>query len=256
MKKVYESSTALESHMVKNLLENENIDSYIEGEYLQGGVGDLQAIGAIRVVVDEIDYIKAQKIISAWEAIQPEPEPEIMIPAKKSGTATGFILGVAVTVSLIYWLFGSPVTENGVDYNADGILDEVWIYKNGRLQQTLVDRNLDGKDDLINNYNNRSLLISSKVDENFDGIFETTIHFQNGNAITAEADTNNNGIIDHRTKYKNGVIDTVELINEASGKVKKRQYYSLNKLVADDYDTNADGILDSHYEYDQYEEKK
>jgi len=234
-KKVYESSTALESHMVKNLLENEDIDSFIEGEYLQGGVGDLQAIGAIRVVVEETDFLKAQKIISAWEAIQ--PEPEITSPVKKTGTANGFILGVAVTVSLIYWLFGSQATENG------------------QLPQTLVDRNLDGKVDLIYNYN-KSLLTLIKMDENFDGIFETTINYRNGNAIRAEADTNNNGIIDHRTNYKNGVVETVELINEVSGKVKKRQYYRLNKLVADDYDTNGDGILDSHYEYDQYEEKK
>lgn len=44
MKCVFTASTGVEAHMVLNLLEQEGIEGRIEGEYLQGGVGDLQAM--------------------------------------------------------------------------------------------------------------------------------------------------------------------------------------------------------------------
>ena len=256
MKKVYESSTALEAHMVKNLLENEGVDSRIDGEYLQGGVGELQAIGAIRVVVDEDDYPQAREIIDEWESLQPDDDADGIKTSKPSSATNGFVLGVALTIGIAYFISNSPMTTDGIDYNADGVLDEKWTYQNGRIKESTLDRNFDGNPDVISSYDYSGWLKTSKLDDNFDGIFEVSTVYKNGNAVTDEADTNNNGVIDYRSYFKQGIFDSVEFIDERTGKVRKRQFYKFNKLIADDYDTNGDGILDSHYEYDQYEERK
>jgi len=256
MKKVYETSTALEAHMVKNLLENEGIESRIDGEYLQGGVGELQAIGAIRVVVEEEDYLKAREIIDEWESLQPEDDENENKTTKTSSAVNGFVLGVVLTIGIGYWISSSSVTRDGIDYNADGVLDEKWTYQNGRLKETTLDRNFDGRVDAKYSYHYSGIIKATKFDNDFDGVFEDKVLYQDGNAVIEESDTNKNNIIDHRVNYKNGVLDTIEFIDERTGKVRKRQFYKLNKLIADDYDTNGDGILDSHYDYDQFEERK
>jgi len=45
--------------MILDLLNQEGIEGRVEGEYLQGGVGELQAINIVRVVVGESDYSEA-----------------------------------------------------------------------------------------------------------------------------------------------------------------------------------------------------
>ncbi|MDP1634735.1 MAG: DUF2007 domain-containing protein, partial [Gallionellaceae bacterium] len=79
MKSVYEASTGLDAHMVLNLLEQHGIAGHIEGEYLQGGIGELSAMGFVRVLVADEDHAAALQIIGEWEAIQPPdevPKPE------------------------------------------------------------------------------------------------------------------------------------------------------------------------------------
>ena len=54
MKLLYEAANTVEAHMILNLLEQSSLSARIDGEYLQGGVGELQAIGIVRVMVDEM----------------------------------------------------------------------------------------------------------------------------------------------------------------------------------------------------------
>lgn len=103
MKNVYEASSGLDGHMILNLLELRSIKGRIEGEYLQGGIGELQAMGFVRVMVEEEDYNQARQIISEWEAIQPPVEESTQGTRTAVGTQlffAGFILGAALT----YWL--------------------------------------------------------------------------------------------------------------------------------------------------------
>ena len=103
MKSVYEASTGLDAHMILNLLEQRRISGRIEGEYLQGGIGELSAMGFVRVLVDEKDYAEAMQIISEWEAIQlpdekPKPETSTSIALRI------FISGIFVGALIMYWL--------------------------------------------------------------------------------------------------------------------------------------------------------
>jgi len=254
MKKVYESSTAVEAYMVKNLLESEGIESRVDGEYLQGGVGDLQAIGVVRLMVEDSLFQKAKEIIDQWEASQ--PAPDAVKPSKSSGAVNGFVLGVILTAGVAIYIFNSPVTKSGVDYDGDGFLEEEWSYRNDRVDRVKYDRNFDKKYDAIFFYDNRGLLSSAESDDNFDGVFESKIFFRLGSPVSEESDKNQNGVVDYIGTYKYGVLNSIEIIDENSGKARKRQHYELNKLISSDYDSNGDGRLDIHYEYDQFEERK
>jgi hypothetical protein len=53
MRRVFEASSGLDAHMILNLLQQQGITGRIEGEYLQGGIGELQAMGFVRVLVSE-----------------------------------------------------------------------------------------------------------------------------------------------------------------------------------------------------------
>ena len=66
MKTVLHALNSLEAHVIKGLLESEGIASNIQGEFLQGAMGELPANGLIRVVVDEDDYEQASDVINNW----------------------------------------------------------------------------------------------------------------------------------------------------------------------------------------------
>ena len=68
MKTVYDASNNIEAHLVMHQLQQAGIDARIEGEYLQGGIGELAAAGNVRVMVDPKDESEARMVIADWEA--------------------------------------------------------------------------------------------------------------------------------------------------------------------------------------------
>lgn len=68
MKSVFDASTGIEAHLVMHQLQQAGIEVSIQGEYLQGGVGDLAAMGCIRVLVNTEDVDAAREVIADWEA--------------------------------------------------------------------------------------------------------------------------------------------------------------------------------------------
>ena len=103
MKSVFEASSGLDAHMVLNLLEQRGISGRIEGEYLQGGIGELQAMGFVRVLVAEEDYAEARQIIGEWEATQP-PDETSKAGARTDGGIQIFIAGSFFGAAIMYWL--------------------------------------------------------------------------------------------------------------------------------------------------------
>jgi hypothetical protein len=107
MRSVFEASSGLDAHMILNLLEQRGIAGRVEGEYLQGGIGELQAMGFVRVLVAEEDYAAARQIIGEWEAIQP-PAAERKPEAPAADGIRIFIAGVFVGAWLMYWILKGP----------------------------------------------------------------------------------------------------------------------------------------------------
>jgi len=254
MKSIYEASTALDAHMVLNLLEQNGIKGRVDGEYLPGAVGEIQAINLVRVMVDESDYEKARKIIRDWEAIEVDKEAN---NTKRPATGvSAFLFGMVIGGGLILWVYNSPVSEDGMDMNGDGKLDERWIYRDNRISKTEVDRNLDNKIDIVYYFDRKGILKEAKFDENFDGVYETEIKYKNGQPHSKGSDLNQDGNIDYKVSYKYGDVDEIEIIGEGGDLRTKRQKYRMGKLVSAELDSNGDGNFDVEYVYDNLEEVK
>jgi len=68
MKSVYDASNNIEAHLVMHQLQQAGIEATIQGEYLQGGIGELAAAGNIRVLVSSKDVNAAKQVIADWES--------------------------------------------------------------------------------------------------------------------------------------------------------------------------------------------
>jgi hypothetical protein len=68
MECAYAAATSIEAHLVMHQLQQAGIDARIEGEYLQGGIGELAAMGNVRVLVNTDDIDEAKQVIADWEA--------------------------------------------------------------------------------------------------------------------------------------------------------------------------------------------
>ena len=242
--------------MILNLLQQAGLNCRIDGEYLQGGAGELQAMNMVRVLVDESDYTEAREIINNWEAAQVEKEKVSIPENKSSGIGRGLLFGLVIGAGTTILAYNTPITVEGIDHNGDGQLDEKWTYKDNRISSAEIDRDLDGKVDAISRYDRKGMLYKLQLDDNFDGVYESTITYERDNPVLQESDLNNDGLIDYRVHFNNGVLHEVEITGPASNSPKKKQTYELNKLVSSKFDSNGDGIYDKSYQYDYYEEIK
>ena len=68
MKTVFDASSNIEAHLVMHQLQQAGIEVTIQGEFLQGGIGELPAAGNIRVLVNEKDVAEARQVIADWDA--------------------------------------------------------------------------------------------------------------------------------------------------------------------------------------------
>ncbi len=67
MVKVFTAKNSIEAHIVKGMLEANDIQAYVEGEYLQGAIGELSAIDFAFVSVDNINESKALSLVNEYE---------------------------------------------------------------------------------------------------------------------------------------------------------------------------------------------
>ena len=105
MKIVYNAHTSLDAWVIKNLLESEGIAAFVQGDYLQGGVGELAAVDLVKVSVHDEDVAAARLLIEGWESSQPVDE-EATSGERDDGSSLmvflmGFIAGALAT--WLYW---------------------------------------------------------------------------------------------------------------------------------------------------------
>ncbi len=66
MKIVYNATDAIEAQLMKNMLQQVDIDAFIHGDILQGGIGELQVFGLVQVLVHDDNYYQAKQVIDDW----------------------------------------------------------------------------------------------------------------------------------------------------------------------------------------------
>jgi hypothetical protein len=67
MKRIYDASDIIEANIVKGLLEQCGIETYISGFYLQGGVGEIPVSGHTSLWVADDQTAAARDLIGQYE---------------------------------------------------------------------------------------------------------------------------------------------------------------------------------------------
>jgi len=238
--------------MVSNMLEQHDIATRIDGEFLTGGIGELPAAGLVRVMSEEKDFERAREIIREWETKSPPDKPTLV--RRRIPAPAWFLFGVTVALVTVSWVYRSRALPEGIDLNGDGRLDERYIYEGQQLAKVEVDANLDGKIDIIYTCDPRGVPLSALVDTDFDGRFETKEKFEHGQLLSVDIDRNMDGSVDRHEDYTNGVLRTATMFASDGRTVVKREHYERGVLANAEYDSDRDGILDTVYQYDRYGE--
>ncbi|EKF75404.1 hypothetical protein A11A3_03569 [Alcanivorax hongdengensis A-11-3] len=105
MKCVFRASNGLEAHMVADLLDQVGIMAQVHGDLLQGGVGELPAMGLASVWVAESDETRAHEIIREFDRRQPALPASSSTPvasATLASFAKGFLLGLVCGALLVF----------------------------------------------------------------------------------------------------------------------------------------------------------
>jgi len=75
---VFEALNSLEAHLVKIRLIGEGIDAWVGGDYLQGAMGELPAMGFLKVWVEDRDAPRARAIIARMN--EPAQDNDLLPP--------------------------------------------------------------------------------------------------------------------------------------------------------------------------------
>jgi len=113
MTTVFEAAHAVEAHMVLNLLQQQGVAGRIEGEYLQGAIGQLPARGLVRVVVDAEDLASAQAIVAAFEAEQPSDATSLTPARSVDSRWAWFLAGVLFGALAAAAVLSRPAAPGG-----------------------------------------------------------------------------------------------------------------------------------------------
>ena len=259
---IYDAANSTDAYLVKNLLEQAGIASYIRGEYLQGGLGDLPVNGVMQVCVDAADVAQAEAILDDWRRAVPssgsdEAEDEMPRAEPSTPSKTGFgtmlfgaLLGGALGAGAMWIGMRAPPAGNVVDYNGDGRPDERFFYRGERLDRIETDRNFDGKVDEISHYAPDGKTTRAQSDNDFDGRMEVTTRFLHNQWQSEESDENGDGAADYQGDAISGVVYSQKWL-DAEGRILKRVQFQRGIPVYGDVDTNADGKLDTRRHYDR-----
>lgn len=64
---IYNANSSFDAKLIQDQLNFAGVPNQILGDLLQGGIGELQPQGLIKVVVAEEDSEKAKEVVKSWE---------------------------------------------------------------------------------------------------------------------------------------------------------------------------------------------
>lgn len=64
---IYRGSDYFEAQLLRDLIEQDGLQVFLQGAALQGGLGELAAIGHLSIMVNDLDQSRARDIIMAYD---------------------------------------------------------------------------------------------------------------------------------------------------------------------------------------------
>ncbi|TWI05920.1 putative signal transducing protein [Luteimonas cucumeris] len=265
---VYDAAHSTDAYLVKNLLEQEGLASYIRGEYLQGGLGDIPVNGMMQVCVDAADVRRARAIIDAWNsssaAFADDDDDDVAGSADERAEARPAAAGMSnfgrvLAVGLLGAAVGGGLTWAGLrqsasvsmlDYDGDGRPEEHFFYSGNVLARYENDRNHDGRIDEVIWYDRNGSPSRGQSDNDFDGRMESTSRYLHGQWQSGESDDDGDGRVDYRSDAISGVLYSEQWLDD-QGRVSKQIRYKHGIPVDGEIDSDHDGVLDTRRSYDR-----
>ena len=239
---------------MQDLLKQRGISARLDGAGLQSGVGELPAVGLVRLVVDENDFDAARAVIDEWEKTS-VPDAVSKPPKQSPGAIVGAVIGLVIGIGGALVYFRAPVNVGGIDHNGDGVLDERWkTSRSGMLVRTEIDRNFDGAVDFFWSFDHDGRAELGESDDDFNGTFETQFKLRDGQVYRTQVDTDGDSAPDLSSTGKFGVVTTVKYTANKSSNPVRVETYHLGKLVSAEVDADRDGRLDRLYTYGAFGE--
>ena len=68
MRVIYQANNFIDANLLKDLLEQDEILAFVNGEYLQGGIGELPTGGLITVSVANSDLEAAMRVVAEFQS--------------------------------------------------------------------------------------------------------------------------------------------------------------------------------------------
>lgn len=253
MKSIYDAANGVEAHMVLHMLEQSGIAGRIDGEYLAGGVGELPAMGMVRVMVDEADSARAREIIREWERKQPAAaDRETPIARARSHTVLALLAGAVIGGGVVWAAMRAPGARDFVDYDRDGRPEETSYYRlTGTIDRVEFDRNGDGRSDAVNTYDIRGAPGGSRLDQEFDGLFEMDVEYEHGWPARLTSTPAGAAYPEYRDFSTDGVLVSAEYLDPSTGAIRKRVAFRHGWPVSAQIDTDGDGRLETEHVYDR-----
>ncbi len=261
---IYRAANTVDAHLIRQMLEAEGIYAFIQGEYLQGAVGELPANTEVLVQVSDEHYAAARAVVQRWESAEIENSeddadeargsPATSPPARRVAlvpTAIGcLLLGALAGAAMVWTIYNRPSEGVDIDYDEDGRADERAFFAGQRIQRVESDRNLDGKVDQIVRYSLDGSLDTIESDDDFDGGHERVDRFRHNQPQRWVVDDGLDRKIDYRGEYLMGVLFREEWL-DPEGNVVKSVVYDNGLPVSGEFDSDGNGHLDAARRYDR-----
>ena len=254
--KVYECTLVVEAHMICDLLARAGISARVDGEFLAGAGGDLPLGSTIKVRVDPSRAVEAREVIDEWERMQPPPDPAAQPPRSRTRSPLWFFLGILAGGAIAFFVFRTPYTRSAVDFDRNGVDDEIYHYRGNVLDFVEYDRNGDGKVDARWISDMQGEPYGYEGDDDFDGRFEMKSEAVRGQVVTSTQDLNGDGKPDYVSHLQSGVLSTVDVYDEVGNRIVARQNLADGWHRYTEFDDDGDGTFERRVEYDRYGEPK
>ncbi|WP_255516448.1 putative signal transducing protein [Luteimonas suaedae] len=259
MIRIYEAAHLADAHMVRELLVREGIAAHIQGEYLQGALGEIPVSGQIGVTVAAPDAPRARAIVLDWERAVPErltdaeeapsgAQAAAPVRSRVSLPAT-FGAGLLLGAGGCWLLLVGPEQTVPADEDDDGIVETSYVHTGERLRRIEIDRNGDGTPDLVHFSDWRGRPVRDTYDDDFDGRMETRVRHRGVVWHETTTDDDGDGRIDYRAEATAGVLFR-ETWYDHEGREIKRIVYEGGLPVRGTFDSDGDGRPDIERRYD------
>lgn len=261
---IYRAANIADAHLIRQMLEAEGIHAFIQGEYLQGAVGELPANTEILVQVGNDDYAAARAVVEQWESAEVEDaEDDTEYASQPAASTFGLnrgasvftvfaclLVGALAGAAMVWILYNRPLDGTSIDYDGDGRAEERVFFAGERAERVEYDRNRDGKVDQIIRYNLDGTLDAIESDDDFDGGYERVDRFHHNQPERWVVDDGLDRTIDYRGEYAMGVLFREEWL-DSNGNVIKSIRYDNARPVSGEFDSDGDGRLDTVRRYDR-----